>query len=238
MKTVLITGSTGAIGNALALAFGEAGYHLLLHYRNREKLQPLLAQLEQRQIPFSLYQADLTQTGQCEEMFAKIKEEHSILDVLINNAGMTRDGLSLRMKEEDFDAVIDANLKSAFTMMKLASQMMVRQKYGKILSLSSIVGITGNVGQINYSAAKAGIIAMTKTLAKELGRKNIQVNAVAPGFIQSDMTKGLEDKYREYIPLNRLGEPAEVADLLVFLASEKCSYMTGQTIVIDGGLSL
>lgn len=238
MKTVLITGSTGTIGRALAHTFGEDGYHLLLHYRQKEKLNSLLEELSSKDISFSTYQGDLTLSSHCERIYEEIKREHSRLDVLINNAGMTRDGLSLRMKEEDFEAVIDANLKATFTMMKLAGQMMVRQKKGKILNLSSIVGITGNVGQINYSAAKAGIIAMTKTLAKELGRKNIQVNAVAPGFICSDMTAGLEEKYIDHIPLRRLGTAEEVARLLLFLASDSCTYITGQTIVIDGGLSI
>lgn len=238
MKNVLITGATGGIGQAIAQEFGAAGYRLLLHYRREEKALALQDALEKKGYETKLYQGEITSYSQCEDIFQRIQEQEGHLDVLINNAGITRDRLILRMTEEEFQSVIDTNLTGAFYMMKLASRMMIRRRKGKILNVASVVGVMGNPGQVNYAASKGGLIAMTKSLAKELARKQIQVNSVSPGFIESPMTQGLEDQYLDHIPLKRLGKGEEVAKLLLYLASEEADYVTGQNIIIDGGLSL
>ena len=173
-------------------------------------------------------------------MMKTVAKEYGSIDILVNNAGITKDNLAMVMKEEEFDAVINTNLKGAFNCMRHVCRQMLKQKSGRIISISSIVGLTGNAGQINYSASKAGIIGMTKSLAKELGAKGITVNAVAPGFIDTDMTKVLKDEVKEQllaqIPLNRLGQTKDIAETVAFLASDKASYITGQTISVDGGM--
>jgi 3-oxoacyl-[acyl-carrier protein] reductase len=183
---------------------------------------------------------DISNSEEVENLINSAKEKFGTIDIMVNNAGITKDTLILRMKEEDFDSVIDVNLKGVFNCLRAITPVMVKQKHGKIINLSSVVGISGNAGQVNYSASKAGVIGMTKSLAKEVGSRGITVNAVAPGFIETDMTDVLGDKYKEEmkknIPLKRLGTANDVAEVVAFLASESSNYVTGQVIQVDGGM--
>lgn len=188
------------------------------------------------------YGCDISDFSAVEKMMKEIVKEHGSLDILVNNAGVTKDNLAMVMKEEEFDTVISTNLKGTFNCMRHAARQMLRQKGGHIISISSVVGLSGNAGQINYSASKAGIIGMTKSLAKELGGKGVTVNAVAPGFIDTDMTKVLKDDVKEQmmnmIPLKRFGCTRDIAETVAFLASDKAAYITGQTISVDGGMHI
>ncbi|MCH5193627.1 MAG: 3-oxoacyl-[acyl-carrier-protein] reductase [Oscillospiraceae bacterium] len=243
-KTAIITGSSRGIGAAIALRLAKDGYNIALNDLNEgmfennsiaEDIRALGAEAE-------VFCADVSDYGQCEEMVKAVKERFGTIDVLINNAGITRDGLMARMPEEQYDMVIAVNQKSVFNMMKLAGNVMIRQKQGKIVNLASVAGLYGNPGQINYSASKAAIIGMTKTAAKELGSRNINVNAVAPGFISTPMTDKLTEEQKakmlEAIAMKRYGTVDEIAGVVSFLCSEDASYVTGQTIEISGGLSM
>ena len=185
-------------------------------------------------------QADVSKKEEVDRLFEEALKVTGTVEILVNNAGITRDGLLIRMSDEDFDQVIDANLKGTFYCMRAAAKLMMRKRYGRIVNISSVVGVSGNAGQVNYAASKAGIIGMTKSLAKELGSRNVTANAVAPGFITTDMTEGLPDAVKEQmakeIPLARMGQPEDVANAVAFLASDQASYITGQVLHVDGGM--
>ena len=242
-KNVFITGGSRGIGKAIAKKFAQNGYDVIVNYVSENtNLEELEKELKngQEEIRTLFVKGDVTDVASCTEMVEQITKEFGKLDVVINNAGITKDGLLMRMKEEDFDKVLDINLKGTFHICKQVVPIMMKQKHGKIVNISSVVGIAGNAGQSNYAASKAGIIGFTKSLAKELASRNILANCVAPGFIRTDMTDLLADSVKENIlssiPLKRMGTAEEVANLVYFLASDENSYITGQVIPIDGGM--
>lgn len=240
-KVAIVTGASKGIGRAIAINFAKEGAKVVLNYRSDDNgAQEVLKEIENSGGVAFLHKGDVSDFSVAEDLIKFCIEKFSRIDILVNNAGITRDTLLLRMKEEDFDSVINVNLKGSFNCVKHASSFMIKQKYGKILNISSVIGLIGNVGQINYAASKAGIIGMTKSLAKELGSRGINVNAIAPGFIETDMTSVLEDKTKEtimsHIPLKRMGSVEDVSNLVVFLASDLASYITGQVITVDGGM--
>ena len=240
-KVALITGASRGIGRAIALKFAQNGANVIINYSSSQsQAENLKEEIEKIGTKAMIIKCDVSNSDEVNQMFSQIEKEFGRLDVLVNNAGITKDGLILRMNEEDFDKVIAINLKGAFLCAKAAAKMMVKQRFGNIINISSVVGITGNIGQANYAASKAGIIGLTKSLAKELASRNIRVNAIAPGFIKTDMTEVLSDKVKETmlssIPLGRFGEADEVANVALFLASSLSSYITGQVIVVDGGM--
>lgn len=242
-KVAVVTGASRGIGKAIALTLAGYGASVVVNYNgSKDKAEEVVNEIKANGGNAISYQADISDFEAVKTMFADVIKELGKIDILVNNAGITRDNLILKMSEEDFDAVINTNLKGVFNCLKHASRIMLKQKGGRIVNISSIVGVTGNPGQTNYSAAKAGVIGMTKTLAKELGSRGITVNAVAPGYINTDMTAVLSDelkeKVTEHIPLRRLGEVADIAEAVAFLASDKAAYITGQTIQIDGGLGI
>ncbi len=240
-KCAVITGASRGIGKAIARKLSELGAYIVINYRkDEEEALKLLNEIKSFGGTGIIIKADISKYDEAEILINKAKEAFGSVDILINNAGITRDNLMLRMKEEDFDRVIDINLKGTFNCIKHAIPLMIKQKYGKIINISSVVGIAGNAGQANYAASKAGIIGLTKSLAKELGGRGINVNAVAPGFIQTDMTEVLSDKIKEQlkssIPLRRLGNAEDVAELVAFLSDKSSDYITGQVINVDGGM--
>ena len=243
-KTAVITGSSRGIGAAIALRLAKDGCNIALNDLNEGMFEnnTILDEIRGLGVEAEIFCADVSKYDQCETMVKAVKERFGTIDILINNAGITRDGLMARMPEEQYDMVIAVNQKSVFNMMKLAGNVMIRQKHGRIVNLASVAGLYGNPGQINYSASKAAIIGMTKTAAKELGSRNINVNAVAPGFIQTPMTDKLTDEQKakmlEAIAMKRYGTVDEIAGVVSFLCSEDSSYVTGQTIEISGGLSM
>lgn len=242
-KVVCITGAGRGIGAGMAQMFSENGYDLILHYRSSEKeLDALIQKNQKPNQKIWKVQADICDETQVKEMFAWIKKEVGRLDVLINNSGRTKDGLFLRMSEKDFMDVVDVNLKGCFLCSKEASAIMMRQRNGSIINISSVVGLSGNAGQANYAASKAGIIGLTKSMAKEIGSRNIRVNAIAPGFIQTQMTDALSESRKKeiqsHIPLRTLGSVEDVANVALFLADEKSRYITGEVIRVDGGLGM
>lgn len=236
-KTVIVTGGAKGIGRAIAVAFANEGCNIVLNYRSTVP-DELIKNIESKGVECLAYKADVSKFDEALGLINAAVEKFKTVDVLVNNAGITRDTLLMRMSEEDFDAVIDTNLKGAFNMVKHASKIMLKQRSGSIINMSSVVGLTGNMGQVNYAASKAGIIGITHSAAKELASRGITCNAIAPGFIQTDMTDVLSDNVKEgilsNIPLKRLGQPEEVAELAVFLAKSK--YITGQVIAVDGGM--
>lgn len=240
-KVAIVTGASKGIGKGIAINFAKEGAKVVINYRSDDEgANKTLNQIQSFGGTGILHKGDISNYNIAEEMVKFCIDKFSKLDILVNNAGITKDTLLLRMKEEDFDKVIDVNLKGTFNCAKHASMVMLKQKSGKILNISSIVGITGNVGQINYAASKAGVIGMTKSLAKELGSRGINVNAIAPGFIDTDMTEVLSDNIKQtilsHIPLKRMGTTEEVSNLAVFLSSELSNYITGQVITVDGGM--
>ena len=239
-KVALVTGSAQGIGREIALVFAREGADVIISDINIEKAAKTSTEIEALGRRSLALQLNVTDYAGVEEAVNKILDKFRKVDILVNNAGITKDGLLLRMSEADWDAVINVNLKGTFNCTKAVSKVMIKQRGGRIINIASIIGIIGNAGQANYSASKAGIIALTKTAAKELASRNIAVNAVAPGFIQTDMTaklpEALKAKMLEAIPLNRLGGPADVAYTCLFLACEEAGYITGQTIVVDGGM--
>ena len=240
-KTALITGGSRGIGKAIALELSRNGYDIAINYRSgNDDLETLKKEIESNNVKCLMVKADVSDLESCQNMVQTIFAEFGSIDVLVNNAGITKDNLLIRMSEEEFDSVINVNLKGTFNMSKSVAQIMMKQRSGRIINLSSVIGIIGNAGQANYAASKAGIIGFTKSLAKELASRNILVNAVAPGFIDTDMTKVLSDELKEninkQIPLKRQGTAEEVAKVIKFLASEDSSYITGQVINIDGGM--
>ena len=245
-KGALVTGSSRGIGRAIALSLAEAGMNVCVNCSSERSLpaaQELAAQISATYGVKSL--ALVANVASAEEAQTLVESAHTAfgrLDVLVNNAGITRDGLVARMKEEDFDAVVGVNLKGTFNCCKAVAQRMMKQRYGRIVNMSSISGVGGNAGQANYAASKAGVIGLTKTIARELAARGVTANAVAPGFIYTDMTDALSEKQREaiggQIPMKRFGTVDDVAHLVGFLASEESGYITGQVICIDGGLAL
>ena len=240
-KNAIVTGATRGIGREIAKKLAALGVNILINYRSNDKeAEELKIELENMGVTALVYKCDISDFDGVQDMISFAKEYFSKIDIMINNAGITKDTLVLRMKKEDFNSVIDVNLKGVFNCIKGITPIMVRQREGNIINLSSVVGIVGNAGQVNYSASKAGVIGMTKSLAKELGGRGIRVNAVAPGFIETDMTYALGDKFKDEakksIPLKRLGEAKDVANLVAFLVSEESSYITGQVINVDGGM--
>jgi len=238
-KVALITGGSRGIGKAIAKKFASNGYDLVINYvSDSTDLEALKEEFEGAEVLF--VKTDVTNYESCENMVKQAIEKFGRIDVLVNNAGITKDSLLMRMKEEDFDKVISINLKGTFNMTKNVIPYMMKQRYGKIVSISSVVGEIGNAGQANYAASKAGIIGFTKSVARELASRNILANCVAPGFIRTDMTDVLSDAVKEsihaQIPLNKMGEAKEVANAVYFLASEENSYITGQVLNVDGGM--
>ncbi|MGL4847885.1 MAG: 3-oxoacyl-[acyl-carrier-protein] reductase [Clostridium sp.] len=240
-KNAIVTGGARGIGKAVALKLASLGVNVLINYRSNDvEANEVKKEIEALGVKAEIFKCDISELEKVNEMISFAKEKFDRIDILVNNAGITKDTLLLRMKEEDFDTVIDVNLKGVFNCLKAITPIMVKQREGSIINLSSVVGIVGNAGQINYSASKAGVIGMTKSLAKELGGRGIRVNAVAPGFIETDMTESLGDKYKDEIkkgiPLKKLGSAKDVANLVSFLASEESAYITGQVINVDGGM--
>lgn len=235
----LVTGGSRGIGKACALELARNGVDVVINYAgNTEAANATVDELKALGANSKAYKFDVSDFAQCDENIKKILEEYGKIDILVNNAGITRDGLFIRMNDENWNAVINTNLTSAYNVSNPIVKVMMKQRSGVIINMSSIVGIMGNAGQANYSAAKAGLIGFTKSLAKELGSRNIRVNAIAPGFIQTDMTKGVNDEdVLKVIPLKRLGEAEDIAKTVKFLALEG-TYITGQVIGVDGGMTI
>lgn len=241
-KTAIITGSGRGIGAAIAKRLAKDGFDIVINELSEQAGEQTAEECRALGVKASVYACDVSNYAQCEEMVKKVKEEFGTIDVLVNNAGITRDGLLLRMSEETYDDVIRINQKSVFNMTKLVGAVMLRQKGGSIVNLASVAGLYGNPGQMNYSASKGAVISMTKTAAKELGSRGIRVNAVAPGFISTPMTDKLTDEQKNailaQIAMKRYGTADEVANVVAFLCGEQSSYVTGQIIEISGGLSM
>ena len=239
-RVSLITGGARGIGREIALAFAKEGSDIVICDVNQDALNATKKEIEALGRKAETFVVDVTSLSQVEEMVNKTLDKFKKIDILINNAGITRDALIVRMSEQDFDSVIAVNLKGTFNCTKALAKVMMKQRYGKIVSIASIIGIMGNAGQANYAASKAGIIGITKSVAKELASRNVNVNAIAPGFIETDMTAKLPENVKSqmlaYIPLNRFGKASDVANLAMFLASDASSYLTGQVIKIDGGM--
>lgn len=241
-KVALITGGSRGIGEKIAEKFASEGYNLVINYvSNIENVEELEAKIKgNSNIEILFVQADVTSFESCENMINKAIEKFGHIDVVVNNAGITKDGLLMRMKEEDFDKVINVNLKGTYNVTKNVISHMMKQKYGRIVNISSVVGVSGNAGQANYAASKAGIIGFTKSVAKELASRNILANCVAPGFIKTDMTDVLSDSVKEsinaQIPLKKMGTAEEVAKAVYFLGNEENTYITGQVLNVDGGM--
>lgn len=240
-KTAIITGAGRGIGRAIALQFAQYGARVVLNYRNSiSQVEELLQIIRNAGGEAIAIRADISIEAEAKQLVMEAIKEYKTLDILVNNAGINKDNLLIRMSEEEFDKVIDINLKGTFFCMKHAAQVMLKQRFGKIINISSVVGIAGNMGQTNYAASKAGVIGMTKTAARELSSRGITVNAVAPGFIETDMTESLPDRVKEAsiaaIPLGRFGNANEVAAAVSFLASEAANYITGQVLQVDGGM--
>ena len=240
-KSALVTGASRGIGRAIALELASKGANVVVNYAGSEdRAQAVVEEIEQMGVKSFKFQADVANELNVKAMVKEVIDQFGSLDILINNAGVTKDNLLMRMKEEEFDQVINTNLKGVFICMKAVARQMMKQRSGKIVNVASIVGVSGNPGQANYVAAKAGVIGLTKSTAQELASRNILVNAVAPGFISTDMTDALTEKQQEgilsLIPLAKLGAPEDVANVVRFLVSDDANYITGQTIHIDGGM--
>lgn len=242
-RTAIVTGGSRGIGRAICLKLAAQGVNLVINYAGNEAAAEDTANAcRELGVQAVTVQANVADAAGCEAIFAKAQEAFGQVDILVNNAGITKDGLILRMSEENFDQVIDTNLKGAFFCMKLAARIMMKQRYGRIINMSSVAGVRGNAGQVNYSASKAGLIGITKSLAKELAGRNVTVNAIAPGLIETDMTDVLPDAAKEElvrgIPMGRAGKPEDIAAAVAFLAGEDAGYITGQVLCVDGGMAV
>lgn len=242
-RTVLVTGGSRGIGRAIALAFAKEGANVIINYiNNEESAVDVIKEIEALNVKGLAVKANISKAEEVNRMIDGIEENFNGIDILVNNAGITKDGLFLGMKEKDWDRVMEINLKGVFLCTKAVIRKMLKQKYGRIINISSVVGVVGNPGQANYCASKAGVIGFTKSLAKEVASRNITVNAIAPGFIETDMTKVLPQDIKESmvetIPMKRYGEPEDVANVIVFLGSDKAGYITGQVIHVDGGMAM
>lgn len=240
-KVALVTGATRGIGREIAICLAKEGYDIALNYRKEnEELEQVKKEIEENKVECFTVKADVSNFEDCEEMAKQVIEKFGAIDVLVNNAGITKDMLLMRMKKEDFEQVIDVNLVGTFNVTKNVISYMLKARTGRIINLSSVVGVSGNAGQTNYAASKAGIIGFTKSLAKEVASRGILVNAVAPGFIETSMTEVLKDEVKEEIakniPLKRMGNSKDVANVVKFLASSDSSYITGQVLHVDGGM--
>lgn len=242
-QVALVTGASRGIGRAIALTLAKAGANVALNYAgNHKAAEEVLVEIQKLGRKGILLQGDVSKPEAVDAMIKQATEQMGPIDILVNNAGITRDTLLLRMKEEDWDAVLNTNLKGIYLCTKAVAKGMMKRKTGKIVNMTSVVGVTGNAGQANYAAAKAGVIGFTKSMAKELGSRNITVNAIAPGFIDTDMTSQLPEQVRSSlegnIPLGRLGMPEDVAKAVLFLVSPEASYITGQVLHVDGGMAM
>ena len=242
-KVAVVTGASRGIGRAIALELGRRGNFVVVNYNgSAEKAEAVKQEIQAAGGEACAMQCDVSDYGACEAFMKDIIKEYKRIDILVNNAGVTRDGLLMQMKEEDFDAVVDTNLKGAFHTIRFAARQMLKQRSGRIINLSSVVGLRGNGGQVNYSASKAGIIGLTKSAAKELASRGITVNAIAPGFIETEMTAVLPEETKaatlKEIPLQKFGKPEDVAQAAAFLASEEAAYITGQVLCVDGGMAM
>lgn len=242
-KVALVTGASRGIGKAIACKLAREGAKVIINYNgSKEKAEAVKSEIEAAGGQAEVYQCDVSDYTACETFIQTVIKEEGSLDILVNNAGITKDGLLMKMSEEDFDKVLDTNLKGAFNTIRFASRQMLRQKGGRIINMSSVVGVSGNAGQANYAASKAGVIGLTKAAARELASRGITVNAIAPGFIETDMTDVLSDKVKEaseaQIPLEHFGKPEDVAAAAAFLASEEARYITGQVLHVDGGMCM
>lgn len=242
-KVALITGGSRGIGKAIAIKLASYKANIVINYTsNKEHALKVKEEIESYGVKSIVIKCDVSKSDEVNNMIEEVVKEFGQIDILVNNAGITRDGLLMRMKEEDFDSVIDINLKGVFNCTKSATKYMMKKRYGKIINISSVVGLIGNAGQANYCASKAGVIGLTKSSARELASRNINVNAIAPGFIDTDMTSVLNENLKETmlknIPQNRFGSPEDVANLVLFLASDMSSYITGQIINVDGGMAM
>lgn len=240
-KVALITGASRGIGRAIALKYAEAGANIIVNYSGNEaKAQETVTDIEKLGREAIMIRANVGNTEEAENMVKEALERFGKIDILVNNAGITRDNLLMRMKESEWDDVINVNLKGVFNMTKALTRPMMKQRSGSMINITSVVGVLGNAGQANYVAAKAGVIGLTKTTARELASRNIKVNAIAPGFVDTDMTDVLPEDVKggilAQIPFNRLGSADEIANVALFLASDASSYMTGQTLHVDGGM--
>ena len=242
-KIALITGAGRGIGRAIAIALAKEGAEVVINYNgSEERAKEVKQTIEENGGKASIYKCNVSDFTACEAMIKDIVKEYGHLDILVNNAGITKDGLIMKMKEEDFDSVLNVNLKGTFNTIRHSARQMLKQRSGKIINISSVSGILGNVGQANYAASKAGVIGLTKTMARELGSRGITVNAIAPGFVDTEMTEVLSEEIREnackqIIP-GRFGKPEDIANTAVFLASDKADYITGQVISVDGGMNV
>lgn len=242
-KIALITGAGRGIGRAIAIAIAKEGAEVVINYNgSEERAKEVKQTIEENGGKASIYKCNVSDFVACEAMIKDIVKEYGHLDILVNNAGITKDGLIMKMKEEDFDSVLNVNLKGTFNTIRHSARQMLKQRSGKIINISSVSGILGNVGQANYAASKAGVIGLTKTMARELGSRGITVNAIAPGFVDTEMTEVLSEEIREnackQIILGRFGKPEDIANTAVFLASDKADYITGQVISVDGGMNV
>ena len=238
-KTVVVTGSARGIGRAIAEKFASQGANVVISDLNQEAVDKVAAEIGENTAGFK---ADVTNPDEVDDLFKKVKEKFGQVDIVVNNAGITRDKLMIRMDEKDWDMVLDINLKGSFLVTKTAARIMMKQRSGRIINISSVVGVTGNAGQANYSASKAGLIGLTKSAAKELGARGITVNAVAPGFIRTEMTDKLpdaaKDAFLDRVLIRREGTPGDIASAVSFLASDEAAYITGQVLSVDGGLTI
>lgn len=242
-KIAIITGGSRGIGREIALTLAGYGATVVVNYNgSKEKAQEVVDTIKSQGKEAIAIKASVSDSKEVESMIKEVMDQFGRIDILVNNAGITKDNLMMKMTEEDFDAVIDTNLKGTFYCMKQVYRIMLKQRYGRIINMSSVTGVIGNAGQVNYAASKAGVIGMTKSLARELGSRGITVNAVAPGFIETEMTDVLSDKVKEeianQIPLKRMGAVKDVAETVAFLASDKASYITGQVLHVDGGMAM
>ncbi|MBQ8857086.1 MAG: 3-oxoacyl-[Lachnospiraceae bacterium] len=242
-KVAIVTGASRGIGRATAVRLAKMGMDIVFTYNSgSQAAEETKALCEAEGAKVLALQADVSKSENCEKLAAAALEFGGHIDVLVNNAGITRDGLIIRMTDEQFDAVIDTNLKGAFYMMRAVSKQMMKQRSGRIINISSVVGVMGNAGQVNYAASKAGVIGMTKSLARELASRKVTVNAIAPGMIETDMTAVMSDKAKEAmkaaIPVGEMGKPEDIAGAIAFLAGEESRYITGQVICVDGGMAI